>query len=307
MIQAPPFTLALLHPRYWLLWFGLGLAYLLSWLPYSWLMWFGRKLGKAVFSLLKSRRKVAERNLQLCFPEKSAAERQQLLAENAEHTGCAAIETVIGWWWPDWRFRRIATFTGYEHIAAELAKGKGVLLLAPHMLHLEAAGRVFGLTHPSVGFYRPHNNALMEFFMYRGRSRSNKYMIGKKDVKGLVKALDQGEVCFYLPDQDYGPKRAVFAPFFAVPDAATTTGTLLFANAANCSVVPIYTRSLPNNGGYQIEALPALQHFPSGDDLADATRVNQWVEQAVNQVPGQYMWLHRRFKTRPNPSLPPYY
>lgn len=307
MYQAPPFTLTLLHPRYWLLWLALGIAYLISWLPYSWLMALGRGLGRLSFKLLKSRGRIARRNLELCFPDMSAAEREQLVRRNAEETGCAAIETLIGWWWPTWRIRRIAHFKGYEHIQTALAQGKGVLLLASHMLHLEAACRVFGLTHPSVGFYRPHNNALMEFFMYRGRSRGNKYMIGKRDVKSLIKALNEGEVCFYLPDQDYGRNRAIFAPFFAVRETACTNGTLLFANAAKCAVIPIYTSKLPDNQGYQIEALPALQDFPGTDDYQAICRVNQWVEQAILQHPEQYMWVHRRFKTRPDPDAPSLY
>jgi KDO2-lipid IV(A) lauroyltransferase len=147
----------------------------------------------------------------------------------------------------------------------------------------------------------------MEFFMYRGRSKGNKYMIGKRDVKGLIHALNQGEVCFYLPDQDYGRNRAEFVPFFAVPDTATTTGTMLFANAANCSVIPIYSSCLPNNAGYVIEALPPLENFPSADPKADCRKVNQWVEQAVLKHPEQYMWLHRRFKTRPDPEAPSLY
>lgn len=307
MYQAPPFRLALLHPRYWLLWFGLALLYLLSWLPYPLLMTIGRLLGRLSFKVLKSRARIAKRNLELCFPEMPTAERAVLLQKNAEETGCAAIETFIGWWWPTWRIRRLAHFKGYEHIQAELAKGKGVLLLASHMLHLEAACRVFGLTHPSVGFYRPHNNALMEFFMYRGRSRGNKYMIGKRDVKALIRALNDGEVCFYLPDQDYGPNRAIFAPFFAVNDTACTNGTLLFANAANCSVIPIITSKLPNYQGYQVEALPVLENFPGDDDYQAICRVNQWVEQAVLRHPEQYMWVHRRFKTRPDPAAPSLY
>lgn len=307
MYQAPPFTLSLLHPRYWLLWLALGMAYLISWLPYSWLMALGRGLGRLSFKLLKSRGRIARRNLELCFPDMPAAEREQLVWRNAEETGCAAIETLIGWWWPTWRIRRIAHFKGYEHIQAALAEGKGVLLLASHMLHLEAACRVFGLTHPSVGFYRPHNNALMEFFMYRGRSRGNKFMIGKRDVKALLKALNDGEVCFYLPDQDYGRNRAIFAPFFAVPDTACTNGTLLFARSANCVVIPIYTSKLPGQQGYQIEALPALTNFPGDDDYQAICRVNQWVEQAILKHPEQYMWVHRRFKTRPDPDAPSLY
>ncbi|MCC5452693.1 LpxL/LpxP family Kdo(2)-lipid IV(A) lauroyl/palmitoleoyl acyltransferase [Rheinheimera sp. UJ51] len=307
MVKSPQFSWRFLLPRYWLLWIGVGLMYLISWLPYRVLMTLGAALGKLLFKALKSRQKIARRNLELCFPEKSAAEREALLWRNAEESGKAMFETVIGWWWPDWRVRRLAHITGYEHIQQAVASGKGILLLAGHFLHLEAAGRVIGLTHPSIGFYRPNNNPLMDYLQYHGRIRSNKYMIGKRDVKGLIQALNQQEVCFYLPDQDYGRSRAEFVPFFAVADTATTTGTLLFANAANCVVIPIYTYRLPDYRGYQIDILPAFDHFPSGDDRADVTRVNQWVEQAVLKNPEQYMWLHRRFKTRPDAEAPSLY
>lgn len=281
--------------------------YLISWLPYRVLMWLGSKLGRLLFKVLKSRQKVARRNLVLCFPEMDATEREALLWQNAEESGKAMFETVIGWWWPDWRIRRLAHIKGFEHIQQALAEGKGVLLLAAHFLHLEAACRFFGMLHPSVGFYRPNNNPLLDYLQYHGRSRSNKYMIGKRDVKGLIQALNEQEVCFYLPDQDYGRNRSEFVPFFAVKETATTTGTLLFAKAANCVVIPIYSSRLPNYKGYQVEILPPFTDFPSGDDKADVTRVNQWVEQAVLKHPEQYMWLHRRFKTRPDPEAPSLY
>lgn len=281
--------------------------YLISWLPYRVLMTLGALVGRLLFKVMKSRQRVARRNLELCFPEKTPAERETLLWQNAEETGKAMFETVIGWWWPNWRIRRLAHFKGYEHIQQALAEGKGVLLLAAHFLHLEAVCRVFGLTHPSIGFYRPNNNALLDYFQYHGRSKANKYMIGKRDVKGLIQALNEQEVCFYLPDQDYGRNRAEFVPFLAVAETASTTGTILFANAANCKVIPVVTNRLPNYQGYQVEVLPALENFPSGDDKADVTKVNQWVEGAVLKYPEQYMWLHRRFKTRPDPEAPSLY
>ncbi|WP_213999527.1 LpxL/LpxP family Kdo(2)-lipid IV(A) lauroyl/palmitoleoyl acyltransferase [Arsukibacterium sp.] len=307
MVNAPRFSWHFLLPQYWLLWLGVGLMWLISWLPYRVLMLLGRAVGALLYKLMSSRRKVAARNIALCFPEMPAKEQQALLKANFAESGKALFETIIGWWWPDWRVRKLAHFQGYHHIEAARAEGKGVLLLAGHFLHLEAACRVFGLTHPSVGFYRPHNNPLMDYLQYHGRNRANKYMVGKRDVKGLIQALNQQEVCFYLPDQDYGRNRAEFVPFFAVAETATTTGTLLFANAANCVVIPVYTYRLPGYQGYQVEVLPALNNFPSGDDKADVTRVNQWVEQAVLKHPEQYMWLHRRFKTRPQPEDPSLY
>ncbi len=307
MVQAPQFSWRFLLPKYWLLWLGVALLWLISWLPYAALMWLGQSFGRLLYKVLKSRAKVARRNIELCFPDMDTAERETLVRRNFDETGRALFDTIIGWWWPDWRIRKLAQFKGYEHIQAAQAEGKGVLLLAAHFLHLEAAGRVFGLTHPSIGFYRPHNNPLMDYLQYHGRNRANKYMIGKRDVKGLIGALNQGEVCFYLPDQDYGRHRSEFVPFFAVADTATTTGTLLFANAANCKVIPVITSRLPDGKGYQVDVLPPLAPFPTGDDKADVTRVNQWVEQAVLRHPEQYMWLHRRFKTRPDASAPSLY
>ena len=306
MVNAPRFSWRFLLPQYWLLWLGVALMWLISWLPYRVLMLMGSGVGALLYKLMSSRRKVAARNIALCFPDMPPAEQHRLLKANFAESGKALFETIIGWWWPKWRVRKLAHFSGYEHIEAARAEGKGVLLLAAHFLHLETACRVFGLTHPSVGFYRPHNNPLMDYLQYHGRSRANKYMIGKRDVKGLIQALNQQEVCFYLPDQDYGRNRAEFVPFFAVAQTATTTGTLLFAYAANCVVIPVYTYRLPGYQGYQVDVLPAFTAFPSGDDKADVTRVNQWVEQAVLKHPEQYMWLHRLFKTRPqavDPSL----
>ncbi|MDX3773325.1 LpxL/LpxP family Kdo(2)-lipid IV(A) lauroyl/palmitoleoyl acyltransferase [Chromatiaceae bacterium AAb-1] len=307
MVKAPQFSWRFLLPKYWFLWTGIALLWLISWLPYRVLMWLGTGLGRLFYKVLKPRRKITARNIELCFPDMSAEEREKLLIRNIEETGKAVFDTIIGWWWPEWRIRKYAHFKGYEHIQAALAQGKGVLLLASHMQHLEAAGRVFGLTHPSVGFYRPNNNPLLDWIQYRGRSKANKYMVGKRDVKGLIHALNQQEVCFYLPDQDYGRNRAEFVPFFAVQQTATTTGTLLFAKAANCVVIPVLTRRLPDYQGYEVEVLPPLAPFPTDDDKADVTRVNQWVEQAVLNCPEQYLWLHRRFKTRPSKQDPSLY
>ena len=146
----------------------------------------------------------------------------------------------------------------------------------------------------------------MEYFTTNGRLRSNEYLIGKKDVKGLLQALKNKKVCYYLPDQDYGRNRCEFAPFYAVKEAATTTGTLLFSSSRNCETVSLTSRR-DEEGRYHLEVLPALENFPSGDDLADVTHVNQRMEQAIDLAPEQYMWLHRRFKTRPDKNAPSYY
>ncbi|WJG10429.1 LpxL/LpxP family Kdo(2)-lipid IV(A) lauroyl/palmitoleoyl acyltransferase [Aliiglaciecola sp. LCG003] len=304
-VEAPPFKLSFLMPQYWPIWLSIGVLYFISWLPFKVQLYIGKGLGWILTKLAKKRVLVAKRNLELCFPEKSQQQITELLDANVEHAGMAILETSMGWWWPNWRVRALSEVEGYEHVQAILDKGKGVLGLAIHNMNLEMACRVAGLQHPSVAFYRKHNNPLMEYMQYRGRARSNKYMIHKRNVKGLIEALDQQEVCFYLPDQDYGKNRSEFVPFFAVPEVATTKGTLLFAKEANCEtvfIVPLRTKD-----GYKVKYLPGLKSFPSGDDKLDIARINKAIEEMVEIAPEQYLWMHKRFKTRPNDSDPSLY
>lgn len=307
MTIAPKFRLSFFLPQYWLVWLAVFFLYSLSWLPFKWQLGLGRGLGRVLSRLAPKRRRIAERNLELCFPDMPLSERQALVTKNMENTGIAMLESGMAWWWPNWRVQKHMTIEGYEHIEQALAKGNGVLLLMAHFLHLEMAARVLGETHPAVGFYRPHNNPLMEYFQYHGRCRSNKYLIGKRDVKGLIRALNDNELCVYLPDQDYGRNRAEFVPFFAVAETATTTGTLLFASASRCQTIALVSFRNADNSGYTLRFLPAFNDFPSESPKADVTRVNQWVEQAVLNAPEQYMWLHRRFKTRADENAPSLY
>lgn len=304
-VQAPKLQFAFLLPKYWPIWLSMGILYFISWLPFVIQLQIGKLLGKLLGLLAKKRVGIAKRNLELCFPEKSEKEILALVKENKEHAGMAILETGMGWWWPDWRIKSIAKYDGYEHIESILASGKGVLALAIHNMNIELACRITGLKYPSVAFYRKHNNALMEYIQYHGRSRSNKYMIHKRNAKGLIEALNQKEVAFYLPDQDYGRSQSEFVPFFAVKDAASTKGTMLFAKRANCEIVFIV--SIRTKRGYEIKVVPGLNNFPSGDDKLDIARINEQVEQLVNLAPAQYLWMHKRFKTRPTDADPSYY
>jgi len=237
----------------------------------------------------------------------SEPERQAILKKNFENTGIALLETGMGWWWPNWRVKRKVTITGIEHIKNAQAEGNGVLLLTMHYLSAEMTARAIGYGHPMVVFYRPHNNQLMEFFQFRGRGQSNQYMLGKRDVRGLIQALKEKESCIYLPDQDYGRNRSVFVPFFGVKDAATTTGTLIFARQKNVKTMMLIPTRNDDGSGYTLEITPALEGFPTKNDEQDAIRINLELEKAIARKPEQYMWLHRRFKTRPDPEAPSLY
>lgn len=303
MILNQRFEREFLRPRYWLLWIGLGILYLLVLLPYPLIYRLGHGLGRIAMPLMKRRVKIARRNLELCFPEMPAAEREALIVKNFESVGMGLFEVGMAWFWPDWRIARWFKVSGMENMQLARQDGKGVLLIGLHFLTLELGARIFGMQNPGIGVHRPHNNKLMEWVQTWGRLRSNKFMIDRKDIKGMIRNLKQGEILWYAPDHDYGPQSSVFAPFFAVENAATTTGTYILARMGRPSIVPFVPRRLPNARGYELIVQPPLTDFPLDDETRAAAMMNRVVEEQVLLAPDQYMWLHRRFKTRPPANL----
>ncbi|MEI7367398.1 Kdo(2)-lipid IV(A) acyltransferase [Pectobacterium colocasium] len=303
MTQIPSFNRSLLHPRYWLTWLGIGILYLIVLLPYPVLYRIGTALGHLALRLLPKRVNVAARNLELCFPEMSQAERDALVRKNFESVGMGVIETGMAWFWPDWRIERWFTVTGLEHIRPVPEKQQGVLLIGLHFLTLELGARIFGIHNPGIGVYRPNDNKLIDWLQTWGRMRSNKSMLDRKDLKGMIRALKQGEIIWYAPDHDYGPQSSVFAPLFAVEKAATTRGSYMLIKTARPAVVPFVPRRLPDGKGYELLIQPAEQGAPVDNETATAVWMNTVVEQNILLARDQYMWLHRRFKTRPEGEL----
>lgn len=299
MTQLPQFRRALLHPRYWPTWAGIALLYLIVLLPYPVLYWFGCGLGRVSRRFLGRRVAIARRNLQLCFPAMPEAEREAMIKHNFESVGMGLLETGMAWFWPDWRIRKWFQVSGLEHIEKAHAEKKGVLLVGIHFLTLELGARIFGIYNPGIGVYRPHNNALIDWLQTWGRMRSNKSMLDRKDLKGMIRALKQGDIIWYAPDHDYGPRASVFVPFFAVDEAATTKGSYVLIRTGQPAVIPFVPRRLPHGRGYEMVILPDVSDIPLNDERETAARMNKVVEDAVLMAPEQYMWLHRRFKTRP--------
>ncbi|MFP2768716.1 LpxL/LpxP family Kdo(2)-lipid IV(A) lauroyl/palmitoleoyl acyltransferase [Oceanisphaera sp. KMM 10153] len=297
--RLPPFTTALLHPRYLFNWLGLGLLWLLvTLLPWRAQMVLGRALGRLSMKILKSRVRVARRNLELALPELDESARERTLKANFESVGCAVFETGMAWFWPHWRMKAITRMEGTEHVDTAVARGQGMLLLSAHFLTLELNARQFGLYRPGVGVYRPNTNPVLEYAQVQGRCRSNKYLVDRLNIKGMLKALRQGDALWYAPDHDYGSHASVFVPFFAVDTAATITGTATLARVKKTVTLPCFT--LREKDGYRLLIQPPMAGFPVGDDVADAIASNRVIEAAIRLAPEQYMWLHRRFKTTPD-------
>lgn len=299
-MDRPRFRAAFLHPRFWLLWLGLGVLWLVVQLPYAVLLKLGRALGALMLLAATSRRQIASRNLELCFPELSAAERARLLRENFASSGIAFFEMAMSWWWPRARLARLAHVEGLEHLQAAQREGQGVILMSLHFTTLEIGATLLGQRHTIDGMYREHKNPLFDYIQRHGRERQNldATAIEREDVRAMLKVLRAGRAIWYAPDQDYGRKQSIFVPLFGVP-AATVTATSKFARLGKARVVPFTQQRLADGSGYRLTIHPPLADFPSDSEEADCLRINQWIEQAVRQCPEQYLWAHRRFKTRP--------
>ncbi len=295
-----------LHPRFWPLWLGLGLLWLLTRLPYPALLWLGRGLGSLMYRFARSRRSIAGRNLELCFPAWSAEQRERVLRENFASSGIAFFEMAMSWWWPKARLARLAHVEGLEHLQRLQAEGQGAILMALHFTTLEIGAALLGQHHTIDGMYREHKNPLFDFIQRRGRERHNQdaTAIEREDVRTMMKSLRSGRAIWYAPDQDYGRKQSLFVPLFGVP-AATVTATTKFARLGKARVVPFTQERLADGSGYRLVIHPPLEDFPGESEQADCLRINRWIEEAVSPRPEQYLWAHRRFKTRPEgePSL----
>ena len=308
-IPAIPFP-ETLKPRYWPIWLGFGLLRLITFLPYGLQSRAGRILGRLLYRIAGKRRRIAETNLRLCFPELDNEHREALLRRNFDHLGMEVIETAVSWWGTTQQIRSLGHITGMEYLQSALQDGKGVILLTGHMTSLDIGGQILAekLSHtenPIFAMYKRSRNPLIEVLMLRGRLRFAGAVFKRQDLRTMLRGLAGNHPVWYAPDQDFGLKQGVFADFFGVP-TATLTATAKFAARSGARVVPYFPIRLPGNQGFEVRILPALEDFPSGDDVADAQRTNAILEAIVKEYPEQYMWVHRRFKTRPE-GLPSIY
>jgi len=215
------------------------------------------------------------------------------------------VETALCWWGREEQLRDRYLLIGEEHLTAAHARGKGVILLSAHFTTLELGGRLLALRQPFHVLYRQHKNPLFETVMQHGRARRFETAIPRDDTRRLLKCLKDNGAVWYAPDQNHGGNQSVFAPFFGI-QASTLTTTSRLAGISGAAVVPFLQTRLPGDHGYLLILCPALEAFPGTDPQADATRINRLIEDAIREMPEQYLWVHRRFKTRPAGEAYPY-
>lgn len=284
--------------RYWPTWLGIGLMRLVIRLPYRLQLFFGRILGRLFKWLSPYRRTIVATNLGLCFPELDARERRQLMNRSYESLGMSIIETAAGLWAPDSFFDGLENVDGLEHLQTASGEGRGVLLLSGHFCSLDFAGRILMKHYPACFTYQELRNRLSDHAFKKAREQHCKILIHRHDTRGFIRALKSGEVVWYAPDQDPGRKNRVFAPLFGTP-ANTLTATTKLAKLTGAAVMPFIIQRLPGAQGYRLTIQPALENFPGADEVEDATRFNALLESQLRANPEQYLWIHRRFKSRP--------
>ena len=287
-----------LGPRTWPTWLGIGIMALLARLPWPLQRGLGRALGGVLRPLLGERRRIAARNLALCFPALDDSARASLLRQHFAALGIGLFEFARAWWGSVAPLRRGLQVDGLEHIEAARAGGRGVIVISGHFTTLEICGRLLCDHVPLAGMYRPHAQAAMEWAVKHGRLRYAAAMFGRDELRPALRHLKQGGLLWFAPDQDTRRGDSVFVPFFGRP-ASSLTSTHQLARLSGAAVLAFAHVRRPD-GGYTLRLSPAFADFPSEDAVADTSRVMATIEGMVRAAPAQYLWIHRRFKRQPN-------
>ncbi len=277
---------------------GVFILWLVHLLPFRVIVALGNGLGWLLYHLASARRKIGETNLRLCFPAMNEDERNKLLRAHFKMFTRGLIERTILWWSSGERISSLIRVEGIEHF--EAIKDKPSILLTPHFVGMDAGGQWVAQHTDTVCMYANQKSLYLTKLLLekRARFRNQRLYARQEGLRPIIKGMRAGMPFIYPPDQDQGVKDGAFIPFFGIP-AATMASVPRIAKMTGAKVVPSITRVLPGAQGYVLTFYPAWENYPSGDDIADARRMNEFIEQRVLEMPEQYFWLHKRFKTRP--------
>jgi Kdo2-lipid IVA lauroyltransferase/acyltransferase len=277
---------------------GIFILWLIHFLPFRVIVWMGVGLGVLLHTFGKKRRRIATINLQKCFPAMSNEQRAKLVREHFKMFGRGLMERTVLWWGSAGRISNLIRVEGVEHF--EAIKNKPSILLTPHFVGMDAGGQWIAQHTDTVCMYANQRSLYLTNLLLKKRSRfrNQRLYSRQQGLRPILKGMREGMPFIYPPDQDQGVKDGAFIPFFGIP-TATMTSVPRLAKMTGAKVVPSITRVLPGAAGYVLTFYPAWENFPSGDDIADARRMNEFIEQRILEMPEQYFWLHKRFKTRP--------
>ena len=278
----------------------LGVLWLFQHLPLGVQAALGRGLGRLLHALAGGRRRVALRNVELCLPELDEAARRRLVREHFQWLARSILERALLWYAPPERLKTLIRVEGDVGLAER--SERPVMWLVPHFVALDVAGVATQLFQRRMvaSIYQAQSNKVFDEAMRRGRLRFGLGEIFARSERALplVRAVKRGHAFFNLPDMDFGAKDAAFVPFFGV-SAATLLAPARMARSLGMVVQPVLAEMLPGGAGYRVRFLPPWPDFPGDDDVAAAIRMNRWIEGEIRENPAQYLWVHKRFKTRP--------
>ncbi|QTR51155.1 LpxL/LpxP family acyltransferase [Candidatus Thiothrix anitrata] len=293
------FPTALLHPRHWLTWLGVAAFAPLAWLPWRTRRWLGMRIGTWIYRRNHKRRQVVLTNLRLCFPDWNETQRQAMALTHLREYAHALLDySVLFFRSRQWLQHR-TSIKGREHLEHAINANENIILLLAHSVWLEFAPVGIGQHYRAYGSYKPFPNPVLNWLIARSRLADVEFVIAREEgMMKLVRAFQPGRCLFFLPDEDHGTTASVFAPFFGVPKATLTTPARL-SKLGKATALPMFTCFNTQTGKYEINIGMALQEFPSKNEVADASTLNQSLEKLIRNKPSQYMWLLKFFRTRP--------
>ena len=287
-------------PRYWPTWVLFAVMRTSARLPVGAQLWLGAAIGGIFFTLNRRERRIARRNLEICFPELAAWERERLLRRHFRSLGLSVVEMGVGWFTPIAKLHERVEIRGLEHLDAALAGGRGALLVTAHFTPIEIGVCVLEDYPGTVSsLYRPQRNAMMDWLILKGRSRFSSTQVPRDNVRLLMRLLKRNEAVLYMPDQTYLGNQSAMIPFFGEP-ATTNVATSKIAKISGAPVLPYWFRRNSDERTYTVEIEPPLPSFPTDDALADTKRLVALLEARIREVPEQYLWAYKKFKRRPD-------
>jgi len=281
---------------------ALVFLWLIHWLPLSALAFIGVSLGKLLYRLAHSRRHIARRNIELCFPEKTPQEQEKIVREHFEFLVRSVLERSLIFYASPKRLKKLIHIEGDPNYAEKHLQQRFTWLI-PHFVGLDMAATAISIYQNRLGvsIYQEQSNPIMDKAAYTARTRFNSGLLFSRQ-QGLVPVIKairrENAVLATLPDQDFGLQDAEFVPFFGIP-AATLTSTSRIAHSMNMQILPVIVQMLPGGQGYRVHFIPPLENIPTKDAYADTVKINAFLEEQIRLYPAQYLWVHRRFKTRP--------
>ena len=291
------------HPKFIPTWILIGFMKLGAKLPFAVQVFIGIGIGKLLYPILTRFRKIAFVNISRCYPKKSLSEVEDLVKQNFEAIGISFFETANAYFGSNEKIQKLITIHNEHYLSDALNKKQNIILLSGHFMPLMLGGRALLLKHTIANIYRPQNNKLFDEVMRKVFVNNGAIMIKTKDIRAMMKAIKGGLPIWYAPDQDLGEKNSIFAPFFNI-QTATISATARLAKTQNTVIIPfLFIRS---SSGYTMNFEPPLNDYPSDDAVENASRTNQILQDQILKAPEQYLWIHRRFKTRPKGEVPFY-